>query len=41
MDTVSQIPINNKLAAAVDAGAIELFDGEWLDNIADKISGLL
>lgn len=41
VDTVSQIPINNKLAAAVDAGAIELFDGEWLDNIADKISGLL
>ncbi len=37
VDTVSQIPINNKLAAAVDAGAIELFDGDWLDNIADKL----
>ncbi len=37
VDTVSQIPINNKLAAAVDAGAIELFDGNWLDNIADKL----
>ena len=37
VDTVSQIPINNKLAAAVDAGAIELFEGDWLDNIADKL----
>ncbi len=41
VDTVSQIPINNKLAAAVDAGAIELFDGDWLDNIADKLAEML
>ena len=41
VDTVSQIPINNKLAAAVDAGAIELFDGNWLDNVADKLLTLL
>ena len=41
VDTISQIPINNKLAAAVDAGAIELFDGDWVDNIADKLLGLL
>ena len=41
VDTVAQIPINNKLAAAVDAGAIELFDGNWLDNVADKLLGLL
>ncbi len=41
VDTVSQIPINNKLAAAVDAGAIELFDGDWLDNVADKLLTLL
>lgn len=41
VDTVSQIPINNKLAAAVDAGAVELFDGDWVDNIADKIVELL
>ena len=41
VDTVSQIPINNKLAAAVDAGAIELFDGDWVDNIADKLEKLL
>ena len=37
VDTVAQIPINNKLAAAVDAGAVELFDGDWLDCIADKL----
>ena len=40
VDTVSKLPINNKLAAAVDAGAIELFDGNWLDNLADKIEKL-
>ena len=37
VDTFSQIPINHKLAAAVDAGAVELFEGDWLDNIADKL----
>ncbi len=41
VQTVSQIPINNKLAAAVDAGAVELFDGDWLDNVADKLLELL
>lgn len=41
VDTVAQIPINNKLAAAVDAGAVELFDGDWLDGIADKLLELL
>ncbi len=40
VDTVSKIPINNKLAAACDAGAVELFDGNWLDNIADKLETL-
>ena len=41
VDTVSQIPINHKLAAAVDAGAVELFEGDWLDNVADKLLNLL
>ncbi len=41
VDTVAQIPINNKLAAAVDAGAIELFEGDWLDTVAEKIEKLL
>ncbi len=37
IDCVARVPINNKLAAAVDAGLIELFDGDWLDALADKI----
>ena len=37
IDTVSQIPIDPKLAAACDAGRIESFEGEWLNNLADKI----
>ena len=40
VDTVAQIPINNKLAAAVDAGAVELFEGDWLDSLAEKIEKL-
>ena len=40
VDTVAKLPINNKLAAAVDAGAIELFEGDWLDKLADKIEKL-
>ena len=30
IETVARIPIDPKLAAAVDAGLIELFDGNWL-----------
>ena len=37
VDSVAQVPINQKLAAACDAGTIELFDGPWLNNIASKI----
>lgn len=40
IDTVCQIPMDNKLAAACDKGMIELFDGEWLDNLADKIESM-
>lgn len=40
VDTVAEIPVNNKLAAACDAGAIELFEGSWLDGIADKLETL-
>ncbi|MDD7409024.1 MAG: Mrp/NBP35 family ATP-binding protein [Anaerovoracaceae bacterium] len=34
---VARIPIDPKLAAAVDAGMIELFEGDWLDEFADNI----
>ena len=36
IDTVSKIPFNTKLAGACDKGMIELFEGNWLDNMADK-----
>ncbi len=36
IDTLSRIPIDSKLSAACDKGMIELFDGNWLDNMADK-----
>lgn len=41
VDTVAEIPMNNKLAAAVDAGVIELFEGDWLEDISNKIIELL
>lgn len=37
IDSVSQIPINTKLASACDSGMIELFEGDWLDKLSDKI----
>ncbi|MDY3929229.1 MAG: Mrp/NBP35 family ATP-binding protein [Clostridia bacterium] len=37
---VAKLPMNNKLAAACDAGTIELFDGSWLDQMADSIEKL-
>ena len=37
IDSVSKLPIDPKLAAGVDAGMVELFDGNWLDGLADKI----
>ena len=35
ISNVSKIPVNSKLSAACDSGSIELFDGDWLDNIVD------
>lgn len=40
IDTLAQIPMRNKLAAAVDKGMIELFEGEWLDELMQKIERL-
>ena len=36
-DTTARLPINPKLAAACDKGMIELFEGDWLDEMAKKI----
>jgi Mrp family chromosome partitioning ATPase len=38
VETVSKIPINPKLAAASDEGMIELFEGDWLDNMMEMIT---
>ena len=40
IDTVSKLPINPKLAQNCDRGMIELFEGDWLENMADKIQSL-
>ena len=37
LDILGRMPINPKLAAACDKGAIELYAGNWLDEAADKI----
>ncbi len=37
----AKLPLNPKLAAAVDEGLIELFDGDWLDDIINKLIGLI
>ena len=37
---IARLPIDPKLAAACDKGAIELFDGDWLDAIADMLENL-
>ena len=39
--TVCRLPINPKLAAAADAGAIELAEEDGLDNLTAQLSGLL
>ncbi len=35
--TYAKLPINPKLAAACDRGMIELYEGDWLDEIADLL----
>jgi Mrp family chromosome partitioning ATPase len=37
---VAKLPIDPKLAAACDAGLIELFDGDWLAGLADTLENL-
>lgn len=37
LNVLAKLPINPKLAAACDRGLIELFDGNWLDSVADII----
>lgn len=37
IDTVARIPIDPALANLADKGAIELFEGDWLEKLAEKI----
>ncbi len=34
---IARLPINPKLAGACDEGFIELYDGDWLDSLADAL----
>ena len=38
---IAKLPINPKIAAACDKGVIELFEGNWLDVLADKLETML
>ncbi len=40
IETVCRIPINPKLAAACDAGLIELYEGDWLNDLTARIETL-
>ena len=37
IDSISKIPINPKIAGACDKGLIELFEGSWLDSLAELL----
>lgn len=37
---IAKLPIDPKLAAACDAGAIELFEGNWLDDMFSSIESI-
>jgi Mrp family chromosome partitioning ATPase len=38
IETIARIPINQKLAGAVDHGMVELYEGNWLDEISEIIA---
>jgi Mrp family chromosome partitioning ATPase len=40
VDLIAQIPMNPNLASMTDKGMIELFSGEWLDEIAQSLERL-
>ena len=41
VDTTAKVPISIKLSAACDKGMIELFEGNWLKEIADKLEKMI
>ncbi|MDF2538172.1 MAG: ATPase involved in chromosome partitioning [Herbinix sp.] len=40
IEQTARLPINPKLAAACDKGMIELFEGDWVDSLADTLEKL-
>ncbi|MBQ3824020.1 MAG: P-loop NTPase, partial [Clostridia bacterium] len=40
VNVVARLPVDRKLAAASDKGAVELFEGDWLEGVADAIEKL-
>ena len=36
----ARLPLNPALSAACDAGKIEMFDGDWLDAMAEALMKL-
>jgi Mrp family chromosome partitioning ATPase len=38
--TIASLPVDPRIAAACDRGLIELFEGNWLDGIAEMLEGL-
>lgn len=40
IENIARIPIDTRLASAVDAGMLELFEGNWLDNMLEAIEKL-
>ena len=37
---LAKIPVDPSLAKAVDAGAVELFEGDWMDGAMDRLETL-
>ena len=37
IDVIANLPIEPKIAAACDKGMIELFEGNWLDKLVERI----
>jgi Mrp family chromosome partitioning ATPase len=41
VDLVASLPMDPALSAACDAGKIEMFKGDWLDGVADRLESML
>lgn len=41
LKVLAKLPIDPKIATLVDKGAIEMFEGDWLDGVADMIDNMM